>query len=188
VPVAVPIGIPNAMRVSPHCTSGLDADTDFGVGHVNGVDVDLSMNTLFGLVKSLDAKVQILAEWAKNTGVLFHEIAYASEKEFCLAYHPLNPTGKGVTGFVDIISIWNFAAIDHGDSALWLTEQKNAKSVGFHTCSGRQAHLLHGSAISLPFCWNQQGGPHQFVDNQDAENNCSMAQEWSGGRVQREVN
>jgi hypothetical protein len=73
-PVAVPIGIPNAMRVSPQRTSGLDADTVFGVGHVGGVDVDLSMNTLFGPVKSLDAKMQILAEQAKNTGVLFHEI------------------------------------------------------------------------------------------------------------------
>jgi hypothetical protein len=113
-PVAVPIGIPNAMRVSPQCTSGLDANTVFGVGHVGRADVDLSMNTLFGLVKSLNVKVQILAERAKNMGVLFHEIAYAPEKEFCLAYHPLNPSGKGVAGFVDIISIWNFAAIDHG--------------------------------------------------------------------------
>jgi hypothetical protein len=104
-PVVVPIGIPNAMRVSPQRTSGLNADTVFGVGHIGRVDVDLSMNMLFGLVKSLDAKVQILAEWAKNTGVLFHEIAYASKKECCLAYHPLNPSGKGVAGFVDIISI-----------------------------------------------------------------------------------
>jgi hypothetical protein len=142
-PVAVPIGIPNAMRVSPQRTSGLDADTVFGVGHINGVDLDLSMNTLFGLVKSLDAKVQILAERAKNTGVLFHEIAYASEKEFCLAYHPLNPSGKGVAGFVDIISIWNFTAINHGDSALWFTKQKNAKSVGFpHALDAKHAYSM----------------------------------------------
>jgi hypothetical protein len=94
-PMAVPIGIPNAMMVSPQCTSGLNADTVFRVGHIGGVDMDLSMNMLFGLIKSLDAKVQILAEWAKNTGVQFHEIAYASEKEFCLAYHPEDPQFPG---------------------------------------------------------------------------------------------
>jgi hypothetical protein len=156
-PVVVPIGIPNAMRVSPQRTSSLDADTVFGVGLVGEVDVDLSMNTLFGLVKSLDAKVQILAERAKNTGVLFHEITYASEKEFCLAYHPLNPSVKGVAGFVDIISIWNFAAIDHGDSASWLTKQKNAKSVGFtHALDAKHAYSMGVQCPSLFAATNKE--------------------------------
>jgi hypothetical protein len=98
------------------------------------------------------ANVQILSERAKNTGMLFHNIAYASKKEFCLAYHPANPSGKGAAAFVDIISIWNFAAIDRGDSASWLTEQKNAKLVGFthHALDAKHAYLM-GVQYPSPF-------------------------------------
>jgi hypothetical protein len=59
-PVAIPIGIPNATRIT--CAAGIDADTVFGVGHVGGVDMDQSINSLFGLVMTLEAKVQILSE------------------------------------------------------------------------------------------------------------------------------
>ncbi len=83
--------------------------------------------------------------------MLFHNIAYASEKEFCLAYHLANPSGKGASAFVDIVSIWNFTAIDHGDSASWLTEQKNAKSVGFtHALDAKHAYLM-GVRYPSPF-------------------------------------
>ena len=105
--------------------------------------MDLSINSLFGLITTLEAKVQILLERAKNMGVLFHDIVYSSKKEFCLASHPANPSGKGAAAFVDIISIWNFAAIDHGDSASWLTEQKNAKPFGFtHALDAKHAYSM----------------------------------------------
>jgi hypothetical protein len=139
--VAIPLGFPSATMISR--VAGIDADTVFGVGQVGGVDVDLSINSLFCLVTTLEAKVQILSERAKNTGVLFHDVAYASEKEFALAYHPANSSGQGSAGFVDIISIWNFATIDHGDSGSWLTEQKNAKSVGYtHALDAKYAYSM----------------------------------------------
>ena len=135
------MGLPSATTISR--VAGIDADTVFGVGQVGGVNVDLSINSLFCLVTTLEAKVQILSERAKNTGVLFHDVAYASEKEFTLAYHPANSSGQGSAGFVDIISIWNFATIDHGDSGSWLTEQKNAKSVGYtHALDAKYAYSM----------------------------------------------
>ena len=112
--VAIPVGLPSATTISR--VAGNDTDTVFGVGQVGGINLDLSINSLFCLVATLEAKVQILSEQAKNTGVLFHDVVYASEKEFALAYHPANSLGQGSAGFVDIISIWNFATIDHGDS------------------------------------------------------------------------
>ncbi len=45
--------------------------------------MDLSINSLFGLITTLEAKVQILSERAKNTAVLIHDIAYTSKEEFC---------------------------------------------------------------------------------------------------------
>jgi hypothetical protein len=139
--VAIPVGLPSATTITR--VAGIDADTVFGVGQVGRVNVDLSINSLFCLVTTLEAKVQILSERAKNTGVLFHDVAYASEKEFALSYHPANSSGQGAAGFVDIISIWNFATIDHGDSESWLTEQKNAKSVGYtHALDAKYAYSM----------------------------------------------
>ncbi len=83
----------------------------FGVGQVGGVDFKLSINLLFGLVRSLEAKIQILSDRTKNTGVQFRDLAFASENEFGLAYHAANPSGAGTAGFIDFISIWQFAAL-----------------------------------------------------------------------------
>jgi hypothetical protein len=70
---------------------------------------------------------------------------------YCSSSHPLDPSGKGVVGFVDIISIWSFAAINHRDSASWLTEQKNAKSVGFtHALDAKHAYSM-GVQYPSPF-------------------------------------
>ncbi len=50
--------------------------------------------------------MHILQEWAKNTSVIFHRIAFSSDAEFHLWYFVENPTGKGLAVVVDIISIW----------------------------------------------------------------------------------
>jgi hypothetical protein len=58
--------------------------------------------------------------------VIFRELAFASEREFTLAFQAANPSGAGVVSFVDIISIWHFARSDANDTAQWLAKQKNA--------------------------------------------------------------
>jgi hypothetical protein len=89
------------------------------------------INSLFGLVRSLEAKIQILSDCTKNTGVQFGDLAFASENEFGLAYHAANPLGAGTAGFVDFISIWQFTALGQADLSTWLTQERNAKAIGF---------------------------------------------------------
>jgi hypothetical protein len=75
------------MIASTSLPQGLTADTIFSTGHVGGVSMDLTMNALFAMVRTLEAKVQVLSDRTKNTGIQFGNIAYASETEFNAAYH-----------------------------------------------------------------------------------------------------
>jgi hypothetical protein len=109
----------------------ITADTVFGVGQVGGVDFELSINSLFGLVHLLEAKVQILSNCMKNTGVQLGDLAFASENEFALAYCAANPSGAGMAGFVDFILIWQFATLGQADLSTWLMQERNAKAIGF---------------------------------------------------------
>ena len=60
---------------------GITADTSFGRAQVGGVEMDLTINAMFGLIRSLEGKVQILSDRTKNTGIHFGDLAYESEKE-----------------------------------------------------------------------------------------------------------
>ncbi len=97
---------------------------------VGGSEVIISANYLFGMVCELQAKVDVLVEWSKNTGVIFGQLAFASESKFLLWMAAQNPSGLGMAGFVDLISIWVFAAGDLVDTSMWLNEAHLAKSVG----------------------------------------------------------
>jgi hypothetical protein len=97
---------------------------------VGGSEVVISANYLFGMIRELQAMVDILTECSKNTGVIFGQLAFTSESEFLLWVASLNPSGSGLAGFVDLISIWAFAADDSVDTATWLNEAHRAKSVG----------------------------------------------------------
>ena len=111
---------------------GIMADTSFGRAQVGGVEMDLTINAMFGLICSFEGKGQIiLSDCTKNTGIHFGDLAYASEKEFALAYHAANPSGAGIAGFVDFISFWNFSAQLAGDTSAFLTQERNAKAVRF---------------------------------------------------------
>ncbi len=103
---------------------GLTADTIFGMGHVGGVSMDLMMNALFAMVRTLEAKVQVLSDRTKNIGIQFGNIAYASETEFNTAYHTANLSGAGPAGFVDIILMWQYSAASHsGNANNWLSQE-----------------------------------------------------------------
>ncbi len=91
---------------SSHGSGGsITANTVLGTSQVKGTPFELLMNSVFSLVKSLEAKIQVLAERSTNTGIIFGDLAFASEREFSLAFHAANPEGKGPASFVDIISI-----------------------------------------------------------------------------------
>jgi hypothetical protein len=129
---------------SSHGSGGsITADTVLGTSQVGGTPFELSMNSVFSLVKSLEAKIQVLTERSTNMGIIFGDLAFASEREFSLAFHAAKPEGKGPAGFVDIISIWHFAGLESSNVAAWLAEQKNARSVGFvQAVDLRHAHSM----------------------------------------------
>ena len=46
---------------------GVTADTSFGKIQIGGVEVDLTINAMFGLIRSLEGKVQIISDRAKRS-------------------------------------------------------------------------------------------------------------------------
>jgi hypothetical protein len=101
---------------------GIDGNTPLGVANVGGSKVVISANYLFNMVRDFQAKVDILTEQSKNTGVIFGQLAFASESEFTYWLTSQNPSGAGLAGFVDLISIWAFAAGNSVKTATWLNE------------------------------------------------------------------
>jgi hypothetical protein len=82
------------------------------------------------MINELQAKVNVLTERLKNTGVIFGQLAFASESEFLYWMTSLNLSGAGLAGFVDLISLWAFAAGDSVKTATWLNKAHRTKSVG----------------------------------------------------------
>ena len=86
-------------------TGVIDGITPLGVALVGGSEMVLTGNYLFGLIRDLQAKVEVLTERSKNTGVIFQQVAFSSEAEFSYWYANANPLGSGLTAFVDLVSI-----------------------------------------------------------------------------------
>jgi hypothetical protein len=123
---------------------GIDGNTPLGVATVGGSKVVISANYLFGMIQELQAKVDVLVERSKNTGVIFGQLAFAFESEFSLWMRAQNPSGSGLADFVDLISIWVFAAGDSVDTLTWLNEAHRAKSLGLKggNADAMYAHLM----------------------------------------------
>ena len=121
---------PLTQRSSLPGTGVLNADTPLGVASVGGCETVLTSNYLFGLIRELQAKVDVLTERSKNTGVIFQQVAFSSEAEFSYWYAHLNPSGSGLAAFVDLVSIWTFASVDQIDTSQWLNEIHRSKAVG----------------------------------------------------------
>jgi hypothetical protein len=100
------------------------------------------------MIRELQAKVNVLTERSKNTGVIFGQLAFALESEFALWMASLNPLGAGLAGFVDLISIWSFAAGDLVDTATWLNEAHRAKSVGL---KGGNADAMYAHSMTCRY-------------------------------------
>jgi hypothetical protein len=54
--------------------SSLGGDTPLGTAFIGGTETTLTANMLFNLIQELQAKVDLLAERAKNTGVIFNDL------------------------------------------------------------------------------------------------------------------
>jgi hypothetical protein len=133
-------------------TGVLDGDTPLGVASVGGCDTVLTSNYLFGLIRELQAKVDVLTERSKNTGVIFQQVAFSSEAEFSYWCAHLNPSGLGLAAFVDLVSIWTFASVDQIDTSQWLNEIHRSKAVGL---KGGNADAVYAHSMArrypIPF-------------------------------------
>ena len=88
------------------------------------------MNTMLSMVKSLEARVQSMSDRSLSTGIVFHQLAFASETEFGYWLLQHNPMGDGPAAFVDMVSIWAFASSESGATE-WLVDLHRSQSIGF---------------------------------------------------------
>ncbi len=89
---------------------GINGDTALGIASVGGCETIITANYPFGLIRDLQAKVDVLTERSKNTGVIFQQVAFSYEAEFNFWYAPMNSSGSGLAAFVDLVLIWTFAS------------------------------------------------------------------------------
>jgi hypothetical protein len=120
--------VPSTSQMFPG-VHGINGNTPLGVALVGGSEVVISANYLFGMIKELQSKVVVLTEQSKNMGVIFGQLAFASESEFSYWMASLNPSDAGLAGFVDLISLWAFIAGDSVKTSTWLNKAHPAKSV-----------------------------------------------------------
>jgi hypothetical protein len=130
-------------------------DTLLGTVSIGGNATPLMANLLFTMIQDLQAKVYILTEWSKSTGVIFDHRAFLSETEFGIWFLSKIPSGEALAGFVDIISIWAYGMADQVNQTQWLTKLERSRKVGLkgsvdisyaHPMSTRYPTLFVGSA------------------------------------------
>ncbi len=130
----------------------IDGDTALGIASVGGCETVITANYPFGLIRDLQAKVDVLTECSKNTGVIFQQVAFSSEAEFNFWYAPMNLSGSGLAAFMDLVSIWTFASGNQVDTSQWLNEIHCSKSVGL---KGGNADAVYAHSMSwrYPACF-----------------------------------
>ncbi len=107
-PLPPPTQRTSAMSLLQGGASGIDSDIPLGVASVRGCETVIKGNYLFGLICDLQAKVDVLTERSKNTGVIFQQVAFSSKAEFNYWHTALNSSGSGLAAFMDLVSIWTF--------------------------------------------------------------------------------
>ncbi len=105
-------------------------DTPLGTVSIGGDATPLTANLLFTMIQDLQAKVDILMEWSKSTGVIFDRRAFSSETKFVIWLLSKNPSGEALAGFVDIIFIWAYGTTDHVNQTQWLIKLECSRKVG----------------------------------------------------------
>ena len=109
----------------------VDGNTVFGQASVGGGTIDLTVNALFAMIQRLDTQQSVLMNRAKTNGVIFYDLAFASELEFIRYYSAESNMGKGSAAFVDLISIWAFASLEQVSTSDWLQTYHKSVSTGF---------------------------------------------------------
>ena len=127
-PLPRPSSPPSTFRTSMDTL--IDIDTPLGTVNIGGNATLLTASMRFTMVHDLQAKVDVLTDQSKGTGVIFNRKAFASESKFLLWFMAKNPSGEGFAGFVDIVSFWTYWISDTGDASQYLVNAKRSKKIG----------------------------------------------------------
>ncbi len=124
-----PPSLPPTLRTSVTSAAAC-IDTPLGTVSIGGNATPLMANLLFTMIQDLQAKVDILTEWSKSTGVIFDRRAFSLETKIIIWFLSKNPSGEVLAGFVDIISIWAYGMANHVNQTQWLTKLERSRKVG----------------------------------------------------------
>lgn len=119
--------------------------------NIGGSEVPLTLEALYHMQCDINAKVELQVERSKTQGVAFHKVAFGSQTEFTRWYCQGNETGKALSAFVDLISIWAFAA-NSSDSPMEFL-QRAAKSKTVDLMSGVDVDYAHSMTIRYPLAF-----------------------------------
>ena len=131
--------------------SKVDGDTIFGQAQMGGHQVDLTMNSLYALVQNLDVQQKVLLDRTKSKGMIFKELAFASEEEFNRFYTEANVTGRGLAAFVDLVSIWCYTSPEQVSTPDWLQNLHRSMATGFATSIETQYVNSMRNRYPVPF-------------------------------------
>ena len=115
---------------------------------IGGEEVALTLAGLYQMQRETASKVDLQLERSKTQGVAFYKVAFPSQSEFKAWYLQGNPTGKALSAFVDLISIWAFAAHSRDTPMEFL--QRAAKSKVVDLMSGVDIDYAHSMTIRYP--------------------------------------
>jgi hypothetical protein len=116
---------------TPHVTAGIDRDTIFGQAQMGGQQVDLTMTSLYAMVQNLEVQQKVLLDRTKSKGMIFKDLAFASEEEFNRFYSEANVTGRGLAAYVDLVSVWCYTSPEQVSTPDWLQTLHRSMATGF---------------------------------------------------------
>jgi len=111
---------------------GLTMSTIIGQFEQGGVPQDISVNVMMAEIESLKALIKALSQsQAGGNSVVFdNKLAFNTEAQ-CLKWYVLeNPSGKAMCAFVDLNSIWLFAAMGQTSESDYIQLLHKSTAIG----------------------------------------------------------
>jgi len=103
--------------------SAMDGNTVFGSALMGGNQIDLTINSLYAMIQNLESQQAVLLDRSKSRGMIFKDLAFASEAEFCLGSTrklTSRVMNGGLAAFVDLVSIWVYTVTEQVSTQDWL--------------------------------------------------------------------
>lgn len=109
------------------------------------------MNSILAMITDTNTRLTELSERTAGSGITFEDLTFASESDFADWYLKGNPSGSGLAGFVDFVSIWGFADTAYSQVD-WLNQLQKSKNLGLK--GALETTYAHSMTVRYP--------PHLF--------------------------